>query len=700
MRKIINVLKGGPGSGNFGHAGRPGEQGGSSSGGGDVDYPDLDDIPTNEGIEAAEENWAGGLADFGDPQAAIDIQAMDGYFDYRGTLEDKLREKLGDEFNMYRSIHPDALEAWKNGEDMSPMGFTTDRKFAENWKNFAGNEGKPEGVIIRVRAKPEDVVMRGKLEENELVLDGNAISYSDIEVVKAPKGFKKVLSILKGGPGSGNFGHDGCIGVQGGSCNTSPMQGDKLQRIGNKGGSIPGGIYQDPETGKKYVVKAYKNPQQAAAEVATNMLYRAAGIPVPDSRIVHGVEVNGQKVTAVANEMIDGLKDGDKSSVTAAKGELVKGYGVDAMVANWDVVGMSHDNIGFDKDGKAIRLDNGGSLVFRAQGGAKDFPANKVDELNTLLDPSKNGNTTALFADALKDKATRLDALSRVAKITNQNIEDAIKSSGLKEAGMSQEQIDRIQLALEGRRDIITSLAANLKQKMEEQAAKGPRKAPNPKGYKFGFDFTEGQKAQMMRIHDKYNLDQLRARIDKLDTPNGVRLSNFVSGDTTDASKAQMADHPDNWEMRKTTVAYLLKAGIVKSTNEKISLVRGVGLDPKVAAKMKVGKIFDAGDVTCWTDQDKTAFSFARQNSSNYDFEKNKHNTGKIPVIIRSGIPVKKVLATYKTGAKAYQGYKHESEWTIHQARRARITSREIKTTTNKYGEVFKYIELYATYES
>lgn len=34
IRKIVRVLKGGPGPGNFGHSGRPGERGGSSSEGG------------------------------------------------------------------------------------------------------------------------------------------------------------------------------------------------------------------------------------------------------------------------------------------------------------------------------------------------------------------------------------------------------------------------------------------------------------------------------------------------------------------------------------------------------------------------------------------------------------------------------------------------------------------------------------------
>jgi hypothetical protein len=34
LKKLIGILKGGKGSGNFGHSGRPGEQGGSSSGGG------------------------------------------------------------------------------------------------------------------------------------------------------------------------------------------------------------------------------------------------------------------------------------------------------------------------------------------------------------------------------------------------------------------------------------------------------------------------------------------------------------------------------------------------------------------------------------------------------------------------------------------------------------------------------------------
>lgn len=50
---------------------------------------------------------------------------------------------------------------------------------------------------------------------------------------------------------------------------------------------------------------------------------------------------------------------------------LAEGADVDAMLGNWDVIGMAADNILVDKDGKPWRIDNGGSLSFRAQGGKK-----------------------------------------------------------------------------------------------------------------------------------------------------------------------------------------------------------------------------------------------------------------------------------------------------------------------------------------
>ena len=188
--KHPRVPAGSPGGGQFGEGGGGGQQPSAAARvthAKQVAYFNaIGSAPTTEGIEAAEENWRGGVADLGDPQAAIDVQAMDGYFDYRSHLEDAAREHLGDEFPVYRSISPEKLTAWKSGEDMPPAGVTLNPKFAENWGNFAGNTGK-DRVVVQFNATPESIVMRGSREESEIVIDPNQISGDSLKVF-APGG--------------------------------------------------------------------------------------------------------------------------------------------------------------------------------------------------------------------------------------------------------------------------------------------------------------------------------------------------------------------------------------------------------------------------------------------------------------------------------------------------------------------------------
>lgn len=774
MRKILNVLtpkgrlldvlKGGAGSGNFGHSGRPGEQGGSSATSGSIKAVGRISSQTLKETKA----WGSNRAKY----ASAAINATNAYGgglvfkDDAGKVQGvaQLSFRTSNQRELKDVAEAEGIktsEAYETGY-VAPYEATAERStkefdsFFENnisvaELNFVGTapgthgvgrklvteaisrtlkESKTSMLLIEADAgakgfwakmgfKPLGKSSRykhpdfGKITVQSMYMTNtdlkkaagkfNKSDYQESGIYCYPraKGFKKLTSVLKGGAGSGNFGHAGCEGIQGGSCGTSPaMDGSTLTRIGSKAGSIAGGIYQGTD-GKKYIVKVYKNPQQAATEVAVNSLYRAAGLDAPISRVVNGVDVNGTKGFGVASEFIDDLKMGGKPALTAAKAEIARGYGVDALVANWDVVGLEHDNIGF-KDGKVIRLDNGGSLTFRAQGGTKNFPGTEVAELQTLLDPTKNPNTSTLYNEAFKDKHLKLAALERAASITNDQIEAAMKTAGFAAAGMDPKLQQSIQLGLEGRRDVIASVAQSLRQKLEAQEAKGPRKAPNPKGYKFGFDFTKGQEEQVMRLN-KYNTDQLRERMNKFDTHEGVNLSKFIGGDTSPGLKEKMAYHPDNWEMRKTTVNYLLRTGVLKSINDKVPLTRGVGLPYEVAMKMKPGKIFDAGDITCWTDADTVAISFARKNAGNENAASKSHKANKgtsIPVFIRSEVPAKKILNTYKTGSKAYGGFKHEHEWTIHQARRARIIKAEFKKGKDSYGGTFDYLEVHARFES
>lgn len=130
----------------------------------------------------AESEWAGGVADFGDPEAANIIQRFPGYFDYRGAIEDWLRENLGDTIQVFRGIAAGKLEDWLHNGPQGLESVTLNRRLAENWKNFAPLRGR-DMRVIRIMIDPSWVVMRGKEEEDELVVDFDNVQPADIEVL-------------------------------------------------------------------------------------------------------------------------------------------------------------------------------------------------------------------------------------------------------------------------------------------------------------------------------------------------------------------------------------------------------------------------------------------------------------------------------------------------------------------------------------
>ena len=68
------------------------------------------------------------------------------------------------------------------------------------------------------------------------------------------------------------------------------------------------------------------------------------------------------------------------------------GVFVDAFLANWDAVGTGTGNVIVDKEA-ATRIDPGGALTFRAQGGRKGSKFGpKAGELQTMFDPSFGGS--------------------------------------------------------------------------------------------------------------------------------------------------------------------------------------------------------------------------------------------------------------------------------------------------------------------
>jgi hypothetical protein len=150
---------------------------------------------------------------------------------------------------------------------------------------------------------------------------------------------------------------------------TPPIPTGPTTRVQALKGTTGPVLVEDPATGLRYVEKKGATPGHAAEELAADKAYEAAGVPVPKAEMVGGTK-RAEYIDGATP--LDELWDmpGSTREFDAAKAQLQEGFALDALLANWDVIGLEGDNI-IVKNGVAYRIDNGGSLRFRAQGGDK-----------------------------------------------------------------------------------------------------------------------------------------------------------------------------------------------------------------------------------------------------------------------------------------------------------------------------------------
>lgn len=237
-----------------------------------------------------------------------------------------------------------------------------------------------------------------------------------------------------------------------------PLDTSKLVQIGPQKGSNPGGLYQDPETGAKWYIKRPGNPEQARNEVLAGQLYRAAGIDVPELRLT-----THQGQVAIASRIVDGLETGTAAQLAAAGGS-VEGFVMDAWLGNWDVVGLGFDNL-LLKGGRAFRVDTGGALRFRAQGGLKGSAfGDEVLELDTLRNAATNRQSAAVFGKATQSQLE--DGARLVLAIPPERIRQLVEEFGPLDAG----ERDKLLATLMARRENLAQRFPNARPKAEAPA--------------------------------------------------------------------------------------------------------------------------------------------------------------------------------------------------------------------------------------
>lgn len=208
---------------------------------------------------------------------------------------------------------------------------------------------------------------------------------------------------------------------------------DALTQIGPQRGSNPGGLFQDTETGVKWYIKTPVSEDNARNEVLAAKLYQAAGLEVPELQLI-----TWQGRASIASKIVDGLESVTPERLAKAKG-TGEGFVVDAWLANWDVVGLSFDNL-LLRGSQAVRVDTGGALRYRAQGSQKGAAwGSSVDEIDSLRNPGTNRQAASVFGNLSREDL--VDGARRVLAVSETEIRDLVEKYGPKDPATAEELI-------------------------------------------------------------------------------------------------------------------------------------------------------------------------------------------------------------------------------------------------------------------
>ncbi|MBF0350897.1 MAG: NUDIX domain-containing protein [SAR324 cluster bacterium] len=216
---------------------------------------------------------------------------------------------------------------------------------------------------------------------------------------------------------------------------------DSLEFVpGSQGGSNPGGKFINKYTGKVYYGKFYANTMQAKSEILAQNIASAFGLEAPKSRIISVMPPPGLIHNAGTGRRMLLLTDYEEGLTSIdlrgkktwnQNNELAKHHIVAGLVENWDVVGLSMDNLLQNKDGKFIVIDSGGSFRFRAQGGPKAYGPDP-SAFDTLLNLSMNHQSASVFGPVFNEftKKNAKQYVNQLTKLTDTKLKALCKEAG------------------------------------------------------------------------------------------------------------------------------------------------------------------------------------------------------------------------------------------------------------------------------
>jgi hypothetical protein len=188
---------------------------------------------------------------------------------------------------------------------------------------------------------------------------------------------------------------------------------EELTDDGPAGGTNGARIALDPE-GIRWLVKYYRgNPDRVATELLANAIYRELDILVPEAGIGNWQRPNGEEWITCTYPMLEGTPKRWSEPNTL----LAEGFVADALLANWDVIGLEQDNILWTEDGTPIRIDQGGTFMFRAQGMTKDYGPEVVELERMRIGDGQARGRMAVTEELIARKAQETTSLLNADRI-------------------------------------------------------------------------------------------------------------------------------------------------------------------------------------------------------------------------------------------------------------------------------------------
>lgn len=236
----------------------------------------------------------------------------------------------------------------------------------------------------------------------------------------------------------------------------------EFEQVGAQAGSNPGGLYE-AEDGTRYYVKTPANEDRARNEILAGKLYQLADIDVPEL-----YPATRSDKFSVASKIIPGLKRSKSKLTKGGVPGVAEGIAVDAWLANWDVVGLEHDNLLIDEQGHGKRVDTGGALRYRAMGDPKgDKFGPTVTELDVFTDKSRRAGGVLGHATPRQI----VESIDRVLEIPESKIRDLVEEWGPKSEGERKKLLD----TLLARRESLKKQREKFAEKVKQKTARARR---------------------------------------------------------------------------------------------------------------------------------------------------------------------------------------------------------------------------------